>query len=366
MYRGVVPFILLQLAGLAIVGVFPPLVNYLPNTVYLSSETAPPPKNPKLQLCLEEYVFKVYDLTGDELRASIGKARALDLGALPENLRSAVAESLDSAQATFEMVDKVRGAETALAEYLVDYRPLHLQVRAMEPEIYRLKDEIQDLEKRLGRLERGGEADDEELRELERRIELLKLDKAERESAIPAEWEAARKGYVALADAEKKDRRAYRRNVDEAYEPIQELRKLIAQAEALAALRAGLEGLSAVVAGDPAEQAIETIKSFEKELRAVDGVSPITSKLSRTRRALKGDSPDREQAAAELAQALEAYTSEVAWRRRAQTELAAPLEDYDKAIRGSIGARSQERLNSDQASDVAACLSIHRDISLSF
>ena len=56
-YRGAAVFIVLQLIGLAIAGTFPSLVNYLPNRVYLGSETAPPPMNPKLQHCLEEYVF---------------------------------------------------------------------------------------------------------------------------------------------------------------------------------------------------------------------------------------------------------------------------------------------------------------------
>jgi tripartite ATP-independent transporter DctM subunit len=366
MYRGVVPFILLQLAGLAIVGVFPPLVNYLPNTVYLSSETAPPPKNPKLQLCLEEYLFNVYDLTGGDLRASISKARSLDFSGLPENLRGSLVESLDAAEATFDVVDQVRGAEAAIADYLPDYRPLHLQVRALQPAIHRIEAEIEDLARLLGRLDRSGEARDDDIRELEQRIERLEMEKAEREAAIPAEWEAARKRYVDLAAAEKKARRTYRRNVDDAYEPIAELRKFIAQAEALAALETQLRGLSAVVATEAPDRAIEIIKGFEKELGAVDGISHIRSKLSRTRRALKGDSPDRGKASAELGQALERFTAEVAWRRQAQTELAASLEDYNSAIKDTIGVRSQERLNPDQAGEVAACLSVHRDISLSF
>ncbi|MEJ2753864.1 MAG: TRAP transporter large permease subunit, partial [Chloroflexota bacterium] len=56
-YKGVIPFIILQLIALAIVGVTPQLVNYLPNRVSLLSETAPPPRNPKLQYCLEEYAL---------------------------------------------------------------------------------------------------------------------------------------------------------------------------------------------------------------------------------------------------------------------------------------------------------------------
>ena len=38
MYKGVIPFIALQLVGLAIVGFNPTLVNYLPTTTFLSSQ----------------------------------------------------------------------------------------------------------------------------------------------------------------------------------------------------------------------------------------------------------------------------------------------------------------------------------------
>ena len=64
--------------------------------------------------------------------------------------------------------------------------------------------------------------------------------------------------------------------------------------------------------------------------------------------------------------ALDLYATGVAWRRRAAAELAADLEDYDNAIRDSIGLRLQERLTTDQASRIADCLSVHRDISLDF
>ena len=58
-YKGVVPFIILQLIALGIVGAFPSLVNYLPNRFYLSSFNAPPPVNPKLEYCVENYLEEV-------------------------------------------------------------------------------------------------------------------------------------------------------------------------------------------------------------------------------------------------------------------------------------------------------------------
>ncbi|MGB1792231.1 MAG: TRAP transporter large permease, partial [Paracoccaceae bacterium] len=54
MYRGVIPFILLQLLALGIVGNYPQLVNYLPNRSNLLSESAPPPRNPRLQFCMDQ------------------------------------------------------------------------------------------------------------------------------------------------------------------------------------------------------------------------------------------------------------------------------------------------------------------------
>ena len=45
-YRGVIPFIGLQLLGLVIVGFYPPLVNYLPVRTYLTGETDPATEKP--------------------------------------------------------------------------------------------------------------------------------------------------------------------------------------------------------------------------------------------------------------------------------------------------------------------------------
>ena len=77
-YRGVVAFIVLQLVALAIVGLFPPLVNYLPYRMSLLAETAPPPVNPRLQRCLEQDLFRIYDEQGGELMAAIDAAHGLE------------------------------------------------------------------------------------------------------------------------------------------------------------------------------------------------------------------------------------------------------------------------------------------------
>ncbi len=365
-YKGVVPFILLQLMGLAIVGFFPSLVNYLPNKVYLTSETAPPPSNPRLQICLEEHIFQQYDVRGGALRAAIERARALDIEYLPDKYRSSLADAFELALKTFDLVAEVKAAEAALAEYVVTYRPLHREMRDLRVVMGVIERDLAELERDRRRIEGDGAAAAEDREQIDRLAAELAKQREELVARTPAGWERARKRYVELANAEKKARRAYRRNVDDAYETIVELRKVISQAESLAALEGRIEDLEGVIANHPPDQARDTIKASAAEVGRVAGASPIRSKLSRARRALKGNSPDREKAAGELAKALELFAADVAWRARANLELAPGLAEYDAAIRDTIGVRQQERLTEEQAEEVAVCQSFHRDISLDF
>ncbi len=364
-YRGVVPFILLQLVGLAIVGVFPPLVNYLPNRINLTSETAPPPRNPRLQYCVEKYVFAKYDQVQDQLRRQIEAVRGLDISYLPKKTRVSLLEGFDAAEATFALVGDVRAAEAAMADYIPDYRPLHRQVRALQGKIRRRKDKIAITTQKLKRLNEVA-ATVEKIGRMQGEIDSLKDQIAAIESEIPARWKEARAGYLKLAKAEKKARLKYRRNVDDAYEPIAKVRKIIAQTDALGELEGQLKDLPDIIASRTPEQATIIIKQAEQALGDVSGASPIKSKISKARRALKGNKPKTEKALRELAKGLDLYAAQIRWRQRAAAELAAGLTVYDLAIRGTIGLRQQDRLTSDQAAEVASCKSEHRDISLNF
>lgn len=182
----------------------------------------------------------------------------------------------------------------------------------------------------------------------------------------PAGWEDVRKRYVELAGAETKARRLYRRAVDDAYGPVVQVRAVIAGTDALAAQEDAIKALADVIAKDDGATAMAKIKVVESAVGAVAGASPVKSKLSKARRAMKGDQPKRDRAAKELAKGIAALDKELTWRRQAQKQLAAGLAAYDAAIAQTIGLRSQVRLNEEQAESVAACQSVHRDISLSF
>ena len=369
MYKGVIPFILLQLVGLAIVGIFPTLVNYLPNRVNLTSETAPPPRNPRLQACVEQHLFVQYDQNAERLTGAIAKAKALDISYLPDRQRTAMTEALQAAGKTIAMVATVRQAEAALNTYIPGYKPLHISVRNFQARARRIGVEIKELEQESRTLTRDG-GHQSEIAEIKTEIAELKSEQDKYLSQVPADWKAARKKYLDLAKAETNARRKYRRNVDDAYDPIPNLRKIISDAAKLATFEKQLKDLEPVVASvnsvTTRDQAVQVIRAAERAVGKAAGANSIRSSLSRTRRALRGSKPNPKKAAVQLDKTLTLFASEVAWRKRAAGELLAGLAAYDEAIKDTIGLRQQARLSSEQAAEVASCQSHHRDISLSF
>ena len=356
-YLGVVPFILLQLVALGIVGLFPALVNYLPNRVYLSSETAPPPKNPRLQLCLEDHLFAQYDARQDALRRSIGTARRLDLSYLPDSRRRVFAEGLDAADATFERVARVREAGADVASMRPSYKPVQREVRGLQADIRRLAEEQKALE---AEARRGGAP------ALRAQIDSLIRERQALEARIPSDWKEIEKSFRTLNTAERRARLAYRRNVDEAYEAVSTLRTVVDDAGKLAALEGAVVGLRTLIVDETPKKAMEEIRKVERSIGKVAGAGQIRSKLSRARRELRRKTPDREKAMRNFDQAVEIFRAELAWRSRAATELAPGLAAYELAIRDTIGVRQQERLTGEQASTISGCLAVHRDISLNF
>ncbi len=366
MYFGVIPFILLQLTALVVVGFYPSLVNYLPNRTSLTSDTAPPPVNPTLQYCIEVVVFETYDDDGDSLRNAMTTAAALDISFLPENLRETLSEAFIAAPLTFDKVAEVRATEAAVGEFTVDYRPLHREVRALQSEIARVGEELEEFETTLRRESRREGTSPEIFAAMERRIEALTVEKSEIEAVIPDQWDAAREQYLDLATAEKRARTGYRRNVDNAYQPVAEIRTIIAGTQALAAQESQINDLGALIRNAASGEIIDAISVVETALTPIAGASPIKSKLGEARRAIDDDTPDMAKATTLIAEASTLYATDLAWRTRAESELASGLEAYDEAIRETIGIRRQDRLPRPIAKAVAACKSIHYDISLNF
>ncbi|MBT4874165.1 MAG: C4-dicarboxylate ABC transporter permease, partial [Desulfobacula sp.] len=267
---------------------------------------------------------------------------------------------------TFDLVEKVRTAEANLTEYSLEYRPHHEYVRGLQTKIRIIRKKITEFKMNWTRFSRSDAPDTEYLNRIKAKIQKEETSIESLEKQIPETWSAIRKRYVELEKDEIKARRNYRNNVDQAYEKIVELQKIISGADELASLEQQLTALETIIASEPALVAMDQIKESERALGKVAGTSTIKSKLSKARRILKKKKPKPEKAVQYLKEGLKLYAAEVDWRQQATAKIAPALLAYENAIKNSIGIRQQRRLLPDQVKSVARCQSIHRDFSLQF
>jgi len=365
-YKGAVPFILLQLVGLAIAGYYPSLVNYLPNRIHLTSETAPPPMNPQLQECLEEYVFTYYDSEGETLLAGVSRAKGLDVSYLPESQQKALLAGFESVMGVSMLVGDVIAARDALDAYIPEYRSLHREVRRVQRRARLADKRLEELERRIRNWSVEYDGPESEKVKFESEFAVLNEERNTQLSQVPASWQGARDGFVERAKVLKKARVRYRQSVDSAYESVVKLQSLIADADNLAELDKELTNLKRTVQDSSPEAAMAAIKAAEKNLSAVAGSGKVKSKFSKARRALKKKTPKTDKALNHLSQGMKLFRSEVAWRSRAKAELLDDLLVYDDLLKKSIGLRLQRYMTTEQAQYVAVCHSHHKDVSLNF
>ena len=364
MYKGVIAFIGLQLAALTIVGLYPPLVNYLPNRVSFLSETAPPPRNPKLQHCIEQYVSDQVALDGN-LSTTVANALNMDLTVLPKDLAKDLTKGFESGETALISLARISETEAAVNAAADDYRPQLSYVRSIEKQVRVVQAEIKDLDTRIGRLR-----DESEKAERDR-LQVIRAGFADEvahlEKDVPDTWASVNEEFATMTTAEQKARTTYRRHADSAWSGPNDLLAILDGNTEFAALEQQLRDLKSFIETTPEAEAHETVNQLSKAFGKVEGAGDVKSALSKARRALKDKrNPDREKALVQYDKAVAAYEEQAQWRSEADTVLRPKLNAYLEAIRPTLGIRSQERLNREQALFMAGCNAKHRDISLNF
>jgi len=363
-WKGAVFFIILQLVGLGIVGYYPPLVNYLPYRTYLTSEVSPPPMNPRLQECIQEYKFELYENNGDVIKSNINEINSFDISYLPELNKEFLENTYMNAVLTFELVDNIKKSKLVLDEYNKNYRSLHLSVRKIQKRQFKIDNKIKKLEKEKGYLERENETN--KVNKIQSQIDELNNEKIEIAKKIPSNWDDAHNKYKTLAIEKKKAVTKYKRNVDSVYQNIQKLKEIIKDQDKLNKLDYEILNLKELIFKESKDDGMNRIKSVEKILNEIAGAETIKEKLSKARRTLKKDDADINKINTLLDEANEIYMFEKEWRAKAEKELLPQLIKFDDSIKNTIGLRLQEKLTKEQAKYVAACRSTHTDISLNF
>lgn len=363
MYKGVIPFILLQISALVIVGAVPQLVNYLPNRVALLSDNSPPPRNPKLGYCVDEYLVNEFAVNKEGLLQNISLARDIDLSGLPSSMSKNLAKSFDSAEQSFALLDGAVAAEQVVSDASDAYRPDHHFVRDVERDIRRLEEHKDEIETELRRLPDGSERRANAINE-----EIVDIDEeiAELTAKIPSDWNGKFEAFSELRKAETSERRNFYRASQEGYEPVIEAIDVLKSTDAFDALKDELYSVSAQIEANEPEDMVDPLAALASKFGDVAGADKIGSAISKARRAVRGRNPSKEKALNEIAEAVELYDEQIEWRKAGVDNILPKLNEYEQSIRHNIGIRQQSKLTTEQALSVAGCLSGHRDISLNF
>ena len=81
---------------------------------------------------------------------------------------------------------------------------------------------------------------------------------------------------------------------------------------------------------------------------------------------MRNRTPDAKKAEEHVQATLKLIDAELAWRKRAVSQLKPSLDAYNKTILTTIGLREQPKLPREEALYVASCMANHRDVSLHF
>ena len=130
-----------------IVGTLPQLVNYLPNRFYLSSYNAPPPQNPKLQACVEEYLSQELIAQRADMEMAIAALDKVDFSSLPQKMATSLQETSENAYSVYDRLDDVNADLAVLAETEVTFANMHADVRYLERQMRSIERELKKAKK---------------------------------------------------------------------------------------------------------------------------------------------------------------------------------------------------------------------------
>ena len=362
-WKGVVPFIILQLIGLGIVGFYPSLVNYLPARTYLTSNVAPPPMNPKLQYCLQEYKFAIYNNEEQTITNAIKNMQKLTPANLPMDKLDIFEEHFDNALGTFAIVKKLQKTEEEYELFTKDYKDLHFNVRKIEKKIRKIDQKIKKTKAEIRNL------DDDNLsakNKLELKIENYELEIKELQNKIPESWKTKNGEFEILHKAKNTRTKRYRKNVDEAYETLDQIVMFINDNEKLKELSSEIKELKYNIDNKNYENSISIIDNLFEKLGEISGTEEFANKLDDLISVIDNDEVDEQKLTEVSSETFDLFNLEVSWRDDANKNLMPELIKYNDVIKHNIGLRLQNRLTKEQAKFVARCNSVHRDISLNF
>lgn len=365
MYKGVIPFILLQLFALGIVGYYPALVNYLPNRVSYLSDTAPPPKNPKIQYCLEKFVSDKLSLVNNPTIMALKKSKEINFTLLPNDLEKKALKSINNGFVAVSLLDEISKAEELLNEASSNYRPKLFKVRRIEQFDRDIQQEIKALNNQIEITDSNQEVI---IATLNKKLENLKLQSNLLMSQIPNTWDKDYQTFNKLVKNEKLLRSKYRRSSDQFYSGVQDLLMILKGNQKFYSLENRLNNFKNKLLSDHNNKKLilNEIKNLSKELSSVDDGGKMKSYLSKMKRKIKKKTVKIDRVMKDFDNLIKIYNKKAKWLDKADSKLRNQVQSLLNETAYTIGSRNQKKLPRETALFIAKCNSGHKDISLNF
>ena len=363
MYKGVIPFIALQLLALVVVGFYPSLVNYLPNRMSLLSETSPPPKNPKLQYCTEKYIGNKVFTDQNEVKSAIVKIKNIDLSSLPAEYNSLILKSINNTDKGLKHLQNAFLLESKIEDKAIDYRPTMIFVRNIEKNIRSLESEIKELKVKVSRLD-DNENNQKDL--LNKSINNKKDLIQNLQKKISKDWPKIYKEFQSIIRSEKLERAKYRRLMDSSYEEIHKVYTILNLKDEFAKYENKFQKLSNDIEEVDRQEMLKKIKLFSKRIAKIPDNRKIISKLNKVSRNLKKKNVNYKKVRKNFDESFELYRKKLNDIKKVDISIMPKLKDYLDVISTSIGVRQQNKIPRELALYLAKCRSSHQDLSLYF
>ena len=364
MYKGVVPFIGLQILALFIVGYYPALVNYLPNRTSFLSENSPPPKNPRLQYCIEEYSGNILFSENKYVQNAVQDLKDIDLSSLPKKVKSDLERASSDADLAIVSLQKALDQEIKIKEEAIKYKPLLRQVRRIESQINRRLSDIKDLKK--DQVLQKTLKNIQSVEEIEKEIGYIQNDIDKLKAKIPASWPQTYKEFMALMKEEEKLRNIYRRKGENSYQSIMKVSDTLASSQEITLLKNEYYSVLDNIKDEEKEEAIKQLGGLIKKYRDVKGSSDFKKNVSKAIKELKKKKVKEDRVSKSLDKASKDISELETWVLASKANLEAPLEIFLEETKTTLGVRAQPKFQKELALYLASCNANHRDLSLSF
>lgn len=359
-WRGASVFIILQLAGLGVVGYFPQLVNYLPLRSYYSSEVAPPPLNPKLQDCLLDYTYEKYNNNFSQSTNLIDEINSYNLNFIPKSSLKKFNQSIAGFKLSKNLLEEIKISEKEFNQFSVKYKILHSKVRKIDRKIIREISKIEKFKKEI-RLE----INDQEIELLENKIKNIEKNIEEITYTIPSSWKDEKQKFDNILKKFNKSKIDYNRTVDNSYNETVNFIKMFQNIDKLILLNEGFDKIIKNINLEN-DQIEKILKDFEKGFNKFNNVSDIKKPIKKARKLIKKNFDKKNDAIKYILDAKNIFLLEISWRLEGKEILLNDLIKLLESGKETFALRKQDKLNREQALYLSSCRSTHRDISLYF